>query len=127
MANSLEGRSPFLDHKVMEFAASLPAEYKLRGSVKKHILKKAIKNLVPAENIHRGKMGFGVPVGKWFREELKPLLKETLLSQKSLSRGYFNPAVIKGMVDAHTEARKDYAFQLWALLMLELWHKRFID
>ncbi len=127
MANSLEGRSPFLDHKVMEFAASLPAEYKLRGSVKKYILKKAIKNLVPAKNIHRGKMGFGVPVGKWFRDELKPLLKETLLSQKSLRRGYFNSAVIKKMVYAHTEGKEDYVFQLWALLMLELWHKRFID
>lgn len=127
MANSLEGRSPFLDHKLMEFCASLPVEYKLRGNIKKYILKKAIKDMVPAENLNRGKMGFGVPVGNWFRKELKPFLKENLLSEKSLGRGYFNPDTVKSMVEAHSQARKDYSFQLWALLMLELWHKRYID
>ncbi len=67
MANSLEARSPFLDHVLMEFAAKLPAEYKIKRFVKKHILKKAVKNLIPSENIHRTKMGFGVPVGEWWR------------------------------------------------------------
>ena len=127
MANSLEVRSPFLDHKLMEFAAKLPAEYKLRGSTKKYILKKAIGDLLPSENVHRRKMGFGVPVGKWFREELREFLKETLLSQSLLKREYFKPEVIKSMVKDHINKRKDYSFQLWSLLMLELWHKRFID
>lgn len=127
MANSLEGRSPFLDHKVMEFAARLPVEYKLKGQTKKYILKKAIKGLIPHENIHRRKMGFGVPVGKWFRNELKDFLMENLLSQASLRRGYFKPEVIKNMVDNHTNAKKNYTFQLWSLLMLELWHQKFID
>jgi asparagine synthase (glutamine-hydrolysing) len=127
MANSLEVRSPFLDHKVMEFAARLPCEYKLKTGIKKYILKKAIKDLVPAENVHRRKMGFGLPIGRWFREELKGFVKDALLSESSLKRRYFKSEIVKRIVDDHTEARKDYAFQLWALLMLELWHQRFID
>ena len=127
MANSLEARSPFLDHKLMEFVAKLPKEYKLKKSIKKHILKKTVKNLIPRENIHRPKMGFGVPVGGWFRGELKGFLNETLLSNKSLNRGYFKPEVIKDMIKTHIIGRKDYSFQLWTILMLELWHQRFID
>lgn len=127
MANSLEGRSPFLDHKLMEFAAGLPGEYKVKGNIKKYILKRALKTIVPQEILSRGKMGFGVPVGRWFRHELKPFLAETLLSDISLSRGYFNPETVRFLVKEHVEGRKDYTFHLWALLMLELWHKRFMD
>ncbi|MDD4910403.1 MAG: asparagine synthase (glutamine-hydrolyzing) [Candidatus Omnitrophica bacterium] len=127
MANSLEARSPFLDHKLMEFAAKLPEQYKIRRFTKKYILKKAIGGVIPRENIHRSKMGFGLPVGKWFRGELKRFLKETLLSPSSFKRGYFRPEAIKDMVDAHINQKKDYAFQLWSLLMLELWHRQFID
>lgn len=125
MANSLECRSPFLDHHLMEFAASLPAEFKIKRFIKKNILKKAVRNIIPHNNIHRRKMGFGVPVGVWFRCELKGFLQETLLSQDSLSRGYFKPDKIKDMVYQHTSGRQDWSFQLWALLMLELWHQRF--
>lgn len=127
MANSLEGRSPFLDHKLMEFAAGLPEEYKIKKNINKYILKMALKNMVPEEILSRGKMGFGVPVGRWFKHELKPFLMETLLSDISLSRGYFNPETVRFLVKEHAEGRKDFTFQLWALLMLELWHKRFID
>lgn len=127
MANSLEARSPFLDNKLMEFVAKLPTEYKLRSSVKKYILKKAVSNLIPIENIHRRKMGFGVPIRQWFCNEMKGFLAGTLLSSSSLKRGYFRPEVIRSMVKKHIEGRRDYTFQLWALLMLELWHKRFID
>ena len=127
MANSLQARSPFLDHKVMEFAASLPQNYRIKRLVKKYILKKAIKRLIPAENMHRRKMGFGVPIGRWFRSELKGLLTDTLLSQKSLSRGYFNTKFIQYIVRQHLEEKADYTYQLWSLLMLELWHKKFID
>lgn len=127
MANSLEVRSPFLDHKLMEFAAKLPPEYKMRRTVKKYILKKAVKDLIPQKNIDRRKMGFAVPVGKWLRGELKDFLRETLLSKTSLRRGYFKPPVIKTMVEQHISMRKDYSFQLWALLMLELWHRKFAD
>ena len=127
MTNSLEARSPFLDQKVMEFAARLPAGYKIKGLVKKYILKKAVSGFLPRENIHRRKMGFGMPIGKWFREDLKGLLTDTLLSEVSLKRGYFQPETVKGMVKEHLAGKKDNAFQLWSLLMLELWHRRFYD
>ncbi|HOX09954.1 MAG TPA: asparagine synthase (glutamine-hydrolyzing), partial [Candidatus Omnitrophota bacterium] len=127
MAASLEGRSPFLDHKLMEFAASLPASYKIRGGVKKYILKKAFSGTIPGDILSRRKMGFGVPVSAWFRGELKGMLAETLLSKAALSRGYFRQEAVRAMVESHTSGRKDYSFQLWAMLMLELWHKRFID
>ena len=127
MANSLETRSPFLDHKFMEFAAKLPPEYKMKRLIKKYILKKAIKDLIPKEILQRRKMGFAVPVGEWFRNNMKGFLREILLSQSSLNRGYFKPEVIKNMVNQHIDKRVDYTFQLWSLLMLELWHQRFID
>jgi len=127
MANSLETRSPFLDHRLMEFFAKLPAEYKMKRLIKKYILKKAIKDLIPKENIHRGKMGFGIPVGEWFRNDLKCFLRENLLSKTSLDRGYFRSEAIKSMVEQHISKQKDYSFQLWTLLMLELWHQKFID
>ncbi|MBP7055348.1 MAG: asparagine synthase (glutamine-hydrolyzing) [Candidatus Omnitrophica bacterium] len=127
MSNSLEARSPFLDHKLMEFAAKLPPGYKMKNLVKKYILKKALKGILPERNICRNKMGFGVPVGAWFRDELKNFLKDILFSQSSLSRGYFKPDEIKNLVLEHASGKKDHAFRLWSLLMLELWHKRFID
>jgi len=127
MAASLEARSPFLDHRVMEFAASLPANYKLRGITTKYLLKKALKGLVPEENLTRAKMGFGVPIGHWFRNRLKVFLKDAILCGRSLARGYFNPQMVRHLVDEHTSERRDYSHQLWTLLMLELWHKEFID
>jgi asparagine synthase (glutamine-hydrolysing) len=127
MAVSLEARSPFLDHKVMEFAASLPARFKLRGLATKYLLKNALRGLVPQENLSRSKMGFGVPIGHWFRGELKSLLKDAILSERSLGRGYFKPAAVKQLLDDHIARRRDYSHQLWTLLMLELWHREFID
>jgi asparagine synthase (glutamine-hydrolysing) len=127
MAVSLEARSPFLDHNVMEFAASLPARFKLRGLTTKYLLKNALRGLVPQENLTRSKMGFGVPIGHWFRDELKGFLKETILSERSLGRDYFKSESVVRLVDDHIERRRDYSHQLWTLLMLELWHQEFID
>lgn len=127
MANSLEARSPFLDHKVIEFAASLPASMKMRGFQTKSLLKKVAARLVPREVVYRRKMGFGVPIGKWFREEMKGFVREVLLSERSLTRGIIKPAVLRQYVEEHTSAKRDHSFQLWAFLMLELWYQRFID
>jgi len=127
MAVSLEARSPFLDHHVIEFAASLPERLKLRGLTTKYILKKTLKRLLPAENLTRGKMGFGVPVGQWLRGPLQGFLREQLLSEKSARRRLLRPEGVRRMVELHTEGRRDYANQLWTLLMLELWFQRFID
>ncbi|NOT47182.1 MAG: asparagine synthase (glutamine-hydrolyzing) [Acidobacteria bacterium] len=127
MANSLEARSPFLDHKVIEFAASLPAGLKMRGFQTKTLLKKVAARLVPKEVIYRRKMGFGIPIGKWFRGEMKAFVREILLSERSLGRGIIRPEILRRYVDEHTNAERDHSFQLWSFLMLELWYQRFID
>ena len=127
MAVSLEARSPFLDHKVIEFAASLPEEIKLRGTETKHLLKKVASRIVPPEVLYRQKMGFGVPLTHWFRNEMKGFLQEILLSEKSLRRGLVKPEVVKNFVEQHTNAQQNFTYQIWTLLMLELWFQRFID
>ena len=127
MANSLELRAPFLDQCLFEFAASLPVEYKLRMGTKKYLLKKTLKGRLPEAALRRKKMGFGVPIGSWFRAKLRVYLEDNLLSEKSLGRGYFVPERVKCLVEQHTSGSEDHAQQLWALLMLELWHQRFID
>ena len=127
MANSLEARSPLLDHKVMEFAASLPENLKLRGATTKYLLKKIAAKLVPPAVIYRKKMGFGVPIAAWFRHELKDFAQATLLSEKALKRGIVKPAAVTELVRSHVAGERDHAFKIWNLLMLELWFERFID
>ncbi|MCW5959747.1 MAG: asparagine synthase (glutamine-hydrolyzing) [Pyrinomonadaceae bacterium] len=127
MANSLEARSPFLDHNVIEFAASLPENLKMRRFETKSLLKKVAARLVPREVIYRRKMGFGVPVGNWFRGEMKEFVRGVLLSEKSLNRGILKPEILQRYVDEHTAGEKDHAYPIWTLLMLELWFQRFID
>lgn len=127
MAVSLEARSPFLDHKVIEFAASLPENIKMKGFETKSLLKKVAARLVPKEVIYRRKMGFGVPIGNWFRGEMKNFVKDVLLSENSLKRGIVKPEIMEKYVNEHTKAEKDHTFQIWTLLMLELWFRHFID
>ena len=127
MANSLEGRSPFLDHKVIEFAATLPPGMKLFGLQTKSLLKKVAARLVPREVIYRKKMGFGMPIGDWFRGELKDLVRDVLLSDRAVRRGVLRPEVVRRYVDEHTNAQRDHTHRLWVMLMLELWFQRFID
>ena len=129
MANSLETRSPFLDQKLMEFTASLPTNWKLKGLnfSTKHILKHTFRDLIPKEILHRGKMGFGIPIGKWFRYELKDYIRETLLSNKAINRGYFKRESLEQLLKEHAEGYRDHGYRLWALLVLELWHTVFVD
>ncbi|OGR45160.1 MAG: asparagine synthase (glutamine-hydrolyzing) [Elusimicrobia bacterium GWA2_61_42] len=126
MANSLEARSPFLDHKVMEFAFLLPDNMKLRGFTgTKWLLKEAFKDMLPPQIYKRGKMGFGIPVGAWFRGELKDYWAGACLSQKALGRGYFKPEALYKLWDEHQRGTRDNGYRLWALLMLELWHRQY--
>jgi len=127
MAVSLEARSPFLDHHVIEFAASLPENLKLRGLTTKYLLKKTLARLLPSENLTRTKMGFGVPIGHWFRGPMRGFLSENLLSDRASRRGLFRPEAVRRMVELHTRGERDYTHHLWTLLMLELWFQRFID
>jgi asparagine synthase (glutamine-hydrolysing) len=90
-------------------------------------LKKVLRKLLPSENLTRRKMGFGVPIGHWFRGKMQPFLREVVLSEKALNRGLFKPEIVRQLVSQHTEGKRDYSHQLWTLLMLELWFQRFID
>ncbi|MCK4935209.1 MAG: asparagine synthase (glutamine-hydrolyzing) [Elusimicrobiales bacterium] len=128
MANSLEARSPFLDHKVMEFAFRLPGNLKLRGLNKtKWILKETFKDMLPKTICARGKQGFGIPMGQWFRGALKDYWFSICLSEKALNRGYFKKEVLFKIWDEHQKGKRDHGYHMWALLMLELWHNAYLD
>ncbi len=127
MANSLEARSPFLDHKFMEFSASIPSGLKLKGWTTKYILKEALKGFLPDEILARKKMGFGVPISKWFQNELKDYLKSNLLGAPARGRGYFKIEYIRSIIDEHIKGISDHGPKLWLLLNFELWHRMFID
>ncbi len=127
MANSLEARVPFLDHEFMQFAAALPSHLKMRGAESKFILKKAFADLLPEGVLTRRKMGFGVPVSRWFRNELKDYMYDVLLDERTLGRGYFQRAGIQRLLDEHVSLRNDHSSKIWALLFLETWFRVFID
>ncbi len=127
MAHSLEVRSPFLDHKVVETAVAMPLSLKMRRLKGKYVLKKAFADLLPRPIMTRPKMGFGVPISRWFRTELAPFVSHILLDPKALSRGYFRAEAVKTLIDEHTGGVFDHGYRLWALVMLELWHRTFID
>jgi len=127
MANSLESRSPFLDHKLMEFAATIPSNLKVKGLTNKYILKKAFSSILPKDILHRKKSGFGVPVGSWIKNELKDYTYGILLNQRCIKRGYFNEQTIKRILDEHSLGKVDHGHRIWSLINLELWHQMFID
>jgi len=127
MANSLEARIPFLDHLFMEFAAGIPSHLKLRGFTTKLILKEAFSDLVPEAILKRKKMGFGVPISRWFRNELKDYIYEILLDRKTLNRGYFKREGIERLLNDHIASRYDHSARIWALLFLETWFRVFMD
>jgi asparagine synthase (glutamine-hydrolysing) len=127
MAHGLEGRSPMLDHEFMEFAASLPSGMKLRGDTTKHILKRAVRGLLPPDIIDRPKKGFGVPLDTWFRHELRDLSGDLLLDGRLARRGYVKPAMVRRLLEEHWQGTAAWHNQLWSLLMLESWHRMFID
>jgi asparagine synthase (glutamine-hydrolysing) len=127
MANSLEGRSPLLDHPLVEFAAGLPSRLKLRRGTGKHVLRRAVADLLPGPILRRRKKGFGVPVSAWFRGELKELLHDVVLSPVAAQRPFFRPGAVEELCAEHWQGREDRGPQLWALLMLELWCRSFLD
>ena len=127
MAHGLEARSPFLDHVLMEFVASLPARFKLSGTRKKRILKAALQDLIPEEILQRPKMGFCVPLAQWFRQELREMAYDIMLSPRAMLRDLFRPETVAALLHAHDKGQANHAEHLWDLFMLELWHRRFID
>lgn len=128
MAVSLEGRSPFLDHEFLELTAKIPFNLKLKGlNNKKYILKEALRGLVPDEVMFRSKMGFGIPIDKWFRRELKDYAYKTLLSEKATSRNLFMKEEIEKLLNEHVNTKINHAYRIWALITLELWFQEFFD
>jgi asparagine synthase (glutamine-hydrolysing) len=126
MANSLEARVPFLDHKFMEMVGEIPSRLKLRGTKSKFILKKAFQDFLPGAIPERKKMGFGVPLSTWFRNELKEYVYEVLLDHKTLNRGYFRREGIERLLSDHIGFRYDHSARIWALLFLEIWFRVFM-
>ncbi len=127
MAHSLEVRSPLLDHRLVEFAASLPVTLKLRGFTQKYLLKRLMRDRLPRRTMRRRKMGFGVPIDHWFRGDLRDMAFDLLLDSRASTRGYFRPAVVERYLQDHVAGRAQHHMRLWSLLMLELWQRMFID
>ena len=126
MAHSLEARSPFLDHQVMEYAASLPGDLKLRGATLKYLLKKVAARHISPELIHRRKQGFGIPADRWFRQELAGVVT-SIFRQSELARaGYLDQKGTNAFVADHVAGRTNNGYPLWVLLNLELWYRLFI-
>ena len=127
MAHGLEGRSPFLDHELMAFAAVIPASQRMRGLRTKSLLKSVMASRLPREILGQPKRGFGVPIERWLRHELRELARDTLTSSAARARGLFRPAAVDRLLDEHMTGRRAHHDQIWALLMLELWFAMWID
>ena len=126
MAHSIEARVPLLDHKFVEFAATIPPELKLQGKTTKYIFKKAMEGILPDEILYRPKRGFAIPLGRWFRGQLSMYVRDLLLSRKSLGRGLFRKEYIERLIELNDRGRP-LDLQLWTLITFELWCRRFID
>ncbi len=122
MANSLEVRVPFCDHKLVEFCASVPYRVRYKGFRMKGLLKEALAGILPYEILHRPKKGFMVPVGRWIKEDLKDFIQDTLSEKKVSDMPFFNPSYVRNVLDSHFEGRANNAHQIWALLVFRLWY-----
>jgi asparagine synthase (glutamine-hydrolysing) len=127
MAHSIESRVPLLDNEVIDFAASLPARFKIRDGRRKHVLKRALEPLLPAGILNRRKQGFGVPLGNWFRGGLTGLFSDVLDAPRTRQRGYFEPAFVSRLLREHLTGQRDHTSRLWQLLVFELWHRQYLD
>jgi asparagine synthase (glutamine-hydrolysing) len=127
MAHSIESRVPLLDNDVIDFALTLPAAMKIRRGRRKHVLKRVAAHFLPAGLIDRRKQGFAVPLDVWFRGSLRELFADTLLSQRAMQRGYFDPAFVRRLVREHVSGTRDHALRLWQLVVLEKWHQQYVD
>jgi asparagine synthase (glutamine-hydrolysing) len=126
MAHSIESRVPLLDNHVITFASALPAAMKIRHGRRKHVLKEVAATLVPPEIFNRRKQGFGVPLGAWFRGNLRELFADTLLSPAALQRGYFQPSFVRRIVAEHLAGTRDHTLRLWQLVVFERWHQQYV-
>jgi asparagine synthase (glutamine-hydrolysing) len=128
MATSLEVRVPMLDHQFVEWATSLPVQWKFRSGTRKYILKKLAERLkIPSELLHRRKQGFQLPLVDWMRDRSKAQFWGVLLEPRTLQRGYFKPAAVRSLIDEHVRGRRNRSGMLWRMLVLELWHRNYME
>ena len=127
MAHSLESRSPLIDYRVVEYAASIPADLKLKGKNLKYILKKVAANYLPRELIYREKQGFGFPLGIWMRTELKTFLKNLFDQSRFVKLGIFDHDYINRLLHEHISGKVDHNFRLWILINLEIWYRLYFE
>jgi asparagine synthase (glutamine-hydrolysing) len=127
MAHSIESRVPLLDNEVIDFAATLPSRFKINGRTRKHVLKEVLRPMLPAGIIDRRKQGFGVPLAGWFRGGLTSIFSDVLTSARTRQRGYFDARFIDRLIREHLSGTRDHSLRLWQLLVLELWHREYLD
>jgi len=119
---------PILDHLFVEWVTGLPPVFKIRNGQQKYILRKLAERVgVPREVLYRRKQGFALPLVHWMRHELKELILTVLLEPRTLQRGYFNPRAVQKLLDEHFRGLRDHSHRIWRLLMLELWHRNFLE
>lgn len=127
MTNSLETRAPLLDYRLVEFAARLPVEFKMRNGEGKYLLKKILRKYIPEENLVKPKQGFAVPIKHWFRTKLYDFCKEILLEEPCKTRGIFDQKTVSRVLELHNAGRRDYSAWIWSMLNLELWFQTYLD
>jgi len=127
MAHSLEGRSPYLDPRVVEFAFSIPGDLKIRRRRLKHVQREVARTYLPPALVDRPKQGFGFPLGRWFRQDLAPLLQWLCARSLLVEAGYFERRGLRELVEEHLEGREDHNYRLWLVLNLELWYRIFVE
>ena len=128
MLTSLEVRVPMLDHVFLEWVASLPVEWKFKNGTRKYLLKKLAERLgIPPALLHRRKQGFALPLQDWLRDELKEKFFSILLEPRTLQRGYFRPEAVRSIVNEHLRGRRNRSNVIWQMLILELWHRNFLE
>lgn len=126
MAVSLEARTPFLDHRVVEFAAGLPSDLKLNGSTTKYLLKKAMKGKLPDDVLKRRKEGFSIPIKNWLKDELRPMMEEVLSADRLKDEGLFNPQYVEVLKQQHLKGSANHSHQLWSLMVFEIWRDMYL-
>lgn len=127
MANSLEVRTPYLDYRVVEFAASLPSHLKLHGLQTKYLLKRCMATKLPPAILSRRKEGFSIPMKNWLGRELHPLMQDVLSPERLKREGLFNPAYVETLKTEHLQGRANHSHQLWSLMIFESWRERYLD
>jgi asparagine synthase (glutamine-hydrolysing) len=127
MAHSLESRAPLLDHELVSYVATLPPSFKLKDGVSKYLFRKMISRYLPSGILEKKKQGFAIPRETWFRSDLKAHARERLLDPKAIGRGYFDPRILDQVLTYHAAGQRDYSGWIWCLLVLEEWHRAYVD